>query len=86
MVVTAEQIPHEASIKRAPGEASSGVGGFGEGVEFVVGVGEGEKEKKVRGKAFVPEWLRRGLVCGKGHKGGIEGRVVYIIVGVSKVY
>ncbi|KAK4033239.1 hypothetical protein C8A01DRAFT_19785 [Parachaetomium inaequale] len=102
--VTAEQIPREASIGRAPGgkkgrsagkwlrgvgnvglalcrleimtdvvlpgEASSGAGGFGEGDEFVVGVervGEGEEGRKVRIKAFVPEWLRKGLVRGEGH-------------------
>ncbi|KAK4032224.1 hypothetical protein C8A01DRAFT_50939 [Parachaetomium inaequale] len=99
--VTAEEIPREASIGRAPGgkkgrsagkwltgvgnvglalcrleimtdvvlpgEASSGAGGFGEGDEFVVGLGEGEEGKKVRIKAFVPEWLRRGLVRGEGH-------------------
>ncbi|EAQ84093.1 hypothetical protein CHGG_10497 [Chaetomium globosum CBS 148.51] len=101
--VTAEQIPREASIGRAPGgkkgrsagkwlsgvgnvglalcrleimtdvvlpgEASSGAGGFGDGDEFVVGVGagEGEEGRKARIKAFVPEWLRRGLVRGEGH-------------------
>ncbi|KAL2128032.1 hypothetical protein VTI74DRAFT_9831 [Chaetomium olivicolor] len=99
--VTAEQIPREASIGRAPGgkkgrsagkwlsrvgnvglalcwleimtdvvlpgEASSGAGGFRERDEFIVGVGEGEERKKFRIKAFVPEWLREGLVRGEGH-------------------
>jgi hypothetical protein len=52
-----------------PGEASSGAGGFEDGDEFVVGVGagEGEEGRNVRIKAFVPEWLRRWLVCGEGH-------------------
>jgi hypothetical protein len=49
-------------------------GGFVEGDEFVVGLGGegkeegGEEGRKVKIKAFVPEWLRAGL-AGKAAQG-----------------
>jgi hypothetical protein len=51
-----------------PGEVAAG--GFVEGDEFVVGLGGEDKEdgRKVKIKAFVPEWLRAGL-AGKAAQG-----------------
>ncbi|KAH6627725.1 putative transferase CAF17, mitochondrial [Chaetomium tenue] len=52
-----------------PGE--TGGTGFVEGDEFVVGLGgngeEGGEGKKVRIKAFVPDWLRTALASKEGH-------------------
>jgi hypothetical protein len=47
-----------------PGE-TGGVA-FSEGDEFVVGL-DGAESRKVKVKAFVPEWLRRGLAGKEGH-------------------
>jgi hypothetical protein len=40
--------------------------GFSEGDEFVVGL-DGEDGRKIKVKALVPEWLRRGLAGKEGH-------------------
>ncbi|KAK4455879.1 putative transferase CAF17, mitochondrial [Podospora aff. communis PSN243] len=44
-----------------PGDQGMASGGFQEGDEFMVGVGEGEGGQEVRVKAFVPGWMRAGL-------------------------
>ncbi|KAL2201491.1 hypothetical protein P885DRAFT_26790 [Corynascus similis CBS 632.67] len=55
-----------------PGESSAGGPGYAEGDEFSVALGPGDnteggageaEQRKVRIKAFVPEWLRNGLAA-----------------------
>lgn len=48
-----------------PGE--TGGTGYSPGDEFVVGVGGEEEGRKVKIKAFVPEWVRKGLADKEAH-------------------